>query len=57
MDGSDGSLKAAGKALEIAKTNGYDIIAINVLYLPLSVSISPLVWEKSYKENLEQVHH
>ena len=57
MDGSDGPLKAARKALEIAKTNGYDIIAINVLYLPLSISIAPVVWEKSYKENIEQVHH
>ncbi|WP_172602177.1 universal stress protein [Candidatus Nitrosocosmicus franklandus] len=57
VDGSDGSLKAARKALEIAKTDGYDIIAIHVLYLPLSISISPLVWEKDYKENLKQVHH
>ena len=56
MDGSDGSLKAARKALEIAKTNDYDIIAIHVLYLPMSISISPLVWEKGYKENIEEVH-
>ena len=39
------------------KTNGYDIISINVLYLPLSISIAPVVWEKGYKENIEQVHH
>lgn len=56
MDGSDGSLKASRKALEIAKTNDYDIIAIHVLYLPMSISISPLVWEKGYKENIEEVH-
>jgi nucleotide-binding universal stress UspA family protein len=56
VDGSDNSLKAARKALEIAKTNGYDIIAINVLFLPLTIPIAPVVWEKSYKENIEQVH-
>jgi nucleotide-binding universal stress UspA family protein len=34
------------------------IYSYKCFVLPLSISISsPLVWEKGYKENLEQVHH
>ena len=50
------SLKSARQDLKIALQLNSDIIALHIIHVPLSVTITPVVWEKDHEENLKTVH-
>jgi nucleotide-binding universal stress UspA family protein len=55
LDGSENSLKSANQALKIAKQFNSEIVALHVIHVPLSITITPVVWEKNREENLKTV--
>jgi nucleotide-binding universal stress UspA family protein len=55
LDGSENSLISANQALKIAKQFNSEIVALHVIHVPLSITITPVVWEKNREENLKTV--
>lgn len=57
IDGSDSSLKAATKALSIAKRFDSEIIALYISVIPTNIRRAPeYVWDEMYDYDLEQVN-
>jgi nucleotide-binding universal stress UspA family protein len=51
IDGSEESIKAANFALDLAKTYRSELIALNVLYIPLSIKLSAADRLQKWHEN------
>lgn len=57
IDGSESSLKAATKALSIAKRFDSEIIALYISVIPTNIRRAPeYVWDEMYDYDLEQVN-
>lgn len=55
IDGSESSINAAWRAYDFAKSSNKNIIALHVLHIPFSISLTPVVWEKNREESLIQI--
>ncbi len=53
VDGSESSIRAASKAIYLAKKMGADIIALYVLHLPISVYVGPPYSPVIYTDDIE----
>ena len=53
VDGSESSIRAARKAIYLAKKMGADIIALYVLHLPISAYVGPTYSPVIYTDDIE----
>ncbi len=53
VDGSESSIRAASKAIYLAKTMGADIFALYVLHLPISAYVGPPYSPVIYTDDIE----